>query len=1111
VASVYITADGDGIGQKVGRMRLDNDVDGVRREAQNIDRGNEIFARWAESHGGSLIEAGGDEVTVEVPAAYLDELPDQRRLYAERVGATVSVGVGWNLRESARALLAAKLRGRNQIVFYGPGVDQELEEAERRKPDETKKLVEEYLAPVSKAERQYCLACKDPLDENGHCKVKSHWPPLEKADQAGYHKAAAAAPPAREPKEHSEAEVARAVGEGAPAPERTHAAADFGDVLKELRQHADAGDEREASTGADRQAREEEAKKRAADALKAVKKVAPLLEQLRGQVPEVYKVFDQMAKAVMELGRASGTSDKRLENDRSIGQIHKSEDLEKAERGAPRGFVDPQGKFHEFDDSLDHHEWIGKQIGAGDERDWDHAYQRAMEQGWMGIGVGGAENVQADAQILSNPNHPATKKVREVARLWGPSFRAIKHGPGGLREDSHDTKHFIGRGALVPPSMFRKSEDLEKAEREDRWPTGWVLPDQTYHHGDADFGHDNVVINEFEGLRPEDQDAEDDGALIWSDDLKNRLHGAGWVGVGHGSVSGIGLRNKKMQSISAAHAVISDPNHPSTRSVRRIVKPHWKEPSFELQTEKGIGKYSTKHFVGGAGLVPYDPVRHDPTYKSEDLRYQRLVKDEGAPIRLVHYSVKPGLKAIGVDRMGTGSGGSVAAEYRQGVPEVGRSYWYHEGARPEPIVVQGAKAKYATTLDPSKHRLYDLARDPEGLRQTTRERFLAGEGGETPEDTLLAEVKRRGYHGYSNAASGLPGAVALFYPQRVKELQKDEAGPPAEADLDALAHEYMREAGLRHGENGVHQTDEALLRRAAEAYEGLKHDPDDPEVKAAYDALKRETLAQYDFLKRKGFSFSPHPFAAGTPSSFEGGASDAFVHQEGAPYSGHRELLDDIRRNKHLHVFNGGDIPSNHSLATPVPGGGPLPTYMDVFRAVHDVFGHAKSGADFGQHGEDQTWHSHMPMYSGPAQRALTTETRGQNAAFHYGKNGEHNRKNPSQAIYPDQKAALMPPEFSAHPSNAVAKAGNDLEACIYCTGQRPKNRARLEKAALPMPEKSGAKLKRVVLPPGTQLDDRVKVQHADGGASWRQVRSGMIMSQDPSQHPTSSRTPNSK
>lgn len=263
-------------------------------------------------------------------------------------------------------------------------------------------------------------------------------------------------------------------------------------------------------------------------------------------------------------------------------------------------------------------------------------------------------------------------------------------------------------------------------------------------------------------------------------------------------------------------------------------------------------------------------------------------------------------------------------------------------------------------------------------------------------------------------------------PKRYAPFMKAE-GRGGHPRIQQEAADYMRQHGLVEPVTGPHAVDENLLRRAAAAYEALPHTPNDPKVKAAYDALKRETLAQYNHLERLGYRFEPHELAAGTPSTFEGAdPSTPFIAEQGAPYQNERAITDDLVRNKHLYVFNGGDIAPDHPLAEQIPGH-PLGNYNNVFRAVHDVFGHGKTGADFGHRGEDHAWRSHASMYSPLARRALATETRGQNSAFHFGQHGEHNRKNPAAAVYPDQKAALMPEEF-AHPRANLAPVADPVK-----------------------------------------------------------------------------------
>lgn len=159
---------------------------------------------------------------------------------------------------------------------------------------------------------------------------------------------------------------------------------------------------------------------------------------------------------------------------------------------------------------------------------------------------------------------------------------------------------------------------------------------------------------------------------------------------------------------------------------------------------------------------------------ARELSPQPLAKKEGdepEEVQLVHYGKVPGLKAVSTNKMGTGA---PSAEYKQGLPAVARAYYYRSGSAPEPIVTQGAKTAYKASLG-TQHRLYDLGVDQENLAGPARERFLAGKGfGHSPQDTLLNDIRAKGYYGYHNSASSQPGTVALFYEHPVEEMGKDE-------------------------------------------------------------------------------------------------------------------------------------------------------------------------------------------------------------------------------------------------------------------------------------------------------------------------------------------------
>jgi hypothetical protein len=148
----------------------------------------------------------------------------------------------------------------------------------------------------------------------------------------------------------------------------------------------------------------------------------------------------------------------------------------------------------------------------------------------------------------------------------------------------------------------------------------------------------------------------------------------------------------------------------------------------------------------------------------------------------------------------------------------------------------------------------------------------------------------------------------------------------------------------------------------------------------AYAAFCRQTVRQYHFLVGR-VEF--------------GGLGVAVRVVDEDPYPNVESMVDDVQRRR-LRVWA--------SAAT----GNPHPYLSDgendMFRAVHDVFGHAASGRGFDPNGEEAAWLKHSVMYSPLARRALTTETRGQNCAqtFHY-----------RGTRFPEQKAVLLPRSFS--------------------------------------------------------------------------------------------------
>lgn len=163
-------------------------------------------------------------------------------------------------------------------------------------------------------------------------------------------------------------------------------------------------------------------------------------------------------------------------------------------------------------------------------------------------------------------------------------------------------------------------------------------------------------------------------------------------------------------------------------------------------------------------------------------------------------------------------------------------------------------------------------------------------------------------------------------------------------------------------------------------YDQMKHNPNDPMVKKAYEKFVEETIIQMHALMNEGYRPELN-----------------FTGKD--PYGSSQEVIRAIREYKHLKVF-----PTEGGFGTN-PDGSPKPItpemikdnpllamsefkdikgvpmrVNDVFRFVHDIFGHSERGNSFGPLGEENAWDVHSRMYSKLARRAMTSETRGQNS-----------------------------------------------------------------------------------------------------------------------------------
>lgn len=209
-------------------------------------------------------------------------------------------------------------------------------------------------------------------------------------------------------------------------------------------------------------------------------------------------------------------------------------------------------------------------------------------------------------------------------------------------------------------------------------------------------------------------------------------------------------------------------------------------------------------------------------------------------------------------------------------------------------------------------------------------------------------------------------------------------------------------SGAAHDE-GVTAINPDFAARVARAYEAMRHDPDDPVVRRAYDALAAETMDQYRAAKDLGLDIR----------FLKPGQADPYA---ASPALGYEDIVNRGR----MFVFptesgfgSSGEAPASNVLLKRAGRIGDKEDAVvnDAFRVIHDLYGHFGPGNPFFRApGEERAYQLHSRMFSPEARPALTSETRGQNSWVNYGPLAERNRLATGETThYADQKTGLMP------------------------------------------------------------------------------------------------------
>ena len=218
------------------------------------------------------------------------------------------------------------------------------------------------------------------------------------------------------------------------------------------------------------------------------------------------------------------------------------------------------------------------------------------------------------------------------------------------------------------------------------------------------------------------------------------------------------------------------------------------------------------------------------------------------------------------------------------------------------------------------------------------------------------------------------------------ETTNDKALSEGVNEVQRIAEEYKIAndiVGVQHSK--VTKLFPNVSKMISEAYEQADEYSDSKEVTESYKALEEETIKQYEFIVSKGLSVS----------RWKG---------SGEPYPNSKSMLKDVRENNHLYFLPNSEAFGKEEDSTEERLGlKPTDIYLDdgyrmtlseVFRVVHDYFGHGILGNQFGAVGEENATLQHLDLYSEKALPAVVFQTRGQNSWVNFSRaNDEALRK----------------------------------------------------------------------------------------------------------------------
>jgi hypothetical protein len=173
---------------------------------------------------------------------------------------------------------------------------------------------------------------------------------------------------------------------------------------------------------------------------------------------------------------------------------------------------------------------------------------------------------------------------------------------------------------------------------------------------------------------------------------------------------------------------------------------------------------------------------------------------------------------------------------------------------------------------------------------------------------------------------------------------------------------------------------EEFCLEVARYYDEAPAGEPDRSLLQTYDRLKQEILQQYEAIAAAGYRIVPWTF-------------------EGQPYRNAAHVSEQVCRSRTLYIYltrnghgpdrhgpeSGWDVTHPMREPSPIEINGERLLYNDLFRAIHDFFGHITYACSFQPDGEFRATSVHFQMFSDELHPILFSEMIGQICWFFFG------------------------------------------------------------------------------------------------------------------------------